>query len=127
VSVDPDAYSIWGDWDLDQFRVKVAHWRDTTHPPSDAFDRVNQWWQRLKQPMEWSGSSRLRYDLDPQGNLRWMWVPDGSWLDENAGYFRVQCWFRIIELDRPPRLVCEEFRTVRALNPAEIDRSDGLG
>lgn len=123
----PDAYAIWGDWDLQQFKVQVARWRDTApHPPAESFTHVDQWWRRLKQPMEWSGAARVDRQHDPQGTMRWMWVPDAGWIDEQAGYFRVQCYFRVHEHEKPPRVVCEAFRTVRSMSPAEIDRADGL-
>jgi hypothetical protein len=128
VTGQPDAYAIWGDWDLEQFKVQVARWRDTPpHPPADVFACVDRWWRRLKQPLEWSGAPRIDREIDPQGNLRWMWVPGAAWLDEQAAYFRVQCFFRVYEDDKPPRLVCDEFRTVRSTPPAEADQAGGMG
>ena len=124
---DPDAYAIWGDWDLQQFKVAFAKWRDSTHPPAESLRNTDRWWRRLKQPMEWGGAQRVSRELDPEGTLRWMWVPDGGYLDEHRGFYRVQCWFRVYELDRPPRLVCEEFRTLKAMTPTEVDLSDGMG
>ena len=64
--------------------------------------------------------------VDPEGNLRWLWVPHADWLDEQ-GFFRVQCYFRVYEHGSPPRLVCEGFRTVRAMSAPEVDRADGTG
>jgi len=113
VTRDPDAFSIWGDWNLDQFKVQVVRWRDTAHPPAHRFAHVNQWWPRLKQPADRVGAVRVSRENDPEGNLWWMWVPEANWLD-HAGYFRVQCFFRSYERENPPRLVCEEFRTVQS-------------
>lgn len=128
MTAQPDAYAIWGDWDLQQFKVQVARWRDTApHPPADRFACVDHWWRRLKQPLEWSGAARVAPEGDPEGNLRWLWVPNADWLDDQQGNFRVQCYFRVYELDRPPRLVCDGFRTVRSMAPAEVDRDDGMG
>jgi hypothetical protein len=121
-----DPYGTWGEWDLEQFKVEIARWRDRTHPPNDVFARVDDWWRRLKQPAERFRAARVSRENDPQGNLWWMWVPGGEWLDEQNGHFRIQCFFRIHEHDRPPRLVCVEFRTVRSMSPAEADRADGL-
>jgi hypothetical protein len=39
----------------------------------------------------------------------------------------VQCLFRVYRQERSPRLVCDEFRTVRSMSPAEVDRADGMG
>ncbi|GAA1613501.1 hypothetical protein [Actinoplanes couchii] len=115
---DPDTYAIWGDWDLQQFKVQVARWRSTTPPPPDeVVTVVDHWWRRLKQPLEWTGAQRVSSENDPGRNLRWMWVPDAHWLDESVGYFRTQCYFRTFENVRPPRLVCAEFRTVQAMPP----------
>jgi hypothetical protein len=123
-----DAYAIWGDWDLQRFKIEVARWRDTDpHPPADLFDHVNGWWSRLKQPLEWRSAARVPRDADPQGSLRWLWVPDAAWVDDNHGYYRVQCYFRVYEAERPPRLVCQEFRSVPAMKPDEIDQADGMG
>lgn len=127
MEADPDAYAIWGDWSLQQFKVKVAYWRDSAHPPTDVYERADQWWRRLKQPLEWAGAIRVSRQNDPQGNLRWLWVPGADWLDERAGYFRTRCFFRVYELDQPPRLVCDEFHSVRSLTPAGVDRADGMG
>lgn len=113
---DPDAYAIWGDWDLDQFKVQIARWRDTTHPPAIIFALVDQWWHRLRQPLEWSNCPRVSPANDPAGNLRWIWVPGGDW-DELDGRFRVQCFFRTHQRKTPPRLECIEFVTVPALSP----------
>lgn len=128
MTVQPDAHAIWGDWDLQQFKTHFARWRDTPpHPPSDSVTCVNQWWNRLKQPLEWSRAARVSAAVDPEGTLRWLWVPEAGWIDEQRGFFRVQCFFRVYEHDRPPRLVCEEFRTVQAMTPTEVDRADGMG
>ena len=123
MAVEPDAYAIWGDWNLQEFKVQMARWRDTTAPPppADVFGHVNQWWRRLRQPLEWASALRAGPDGDPQGNLRWMWVPGAAWIDEDEGYFRVQCYFRVYERDRTPRLVCDGIRTVLSLTPPEID------
>jgi hypothetical protein len=40
---------------------------------------------------------------------------------------RLQCYFRAYENDHPPRLVCDEFRTVWAMTPSEVDLVDGMG
>lgn len=123
----PDAYAIWGDWDLEQFKVQFARWRDADpHSPAESVTCVNQWWKRLKQPMEWSSAARVSASVDFAGTLRWMWIPEASWIDEQRGYFRVQCYFRVLELDRPPRLVCQEFRTVQWMTPAGVDRAGGM-
>jgi hypothetical protein len=127
VTAEPDAYAIWGDWNLDQFKVELARWRSTAHPPDDVHATIDQWWRRLKQPMEWANAPYASQDLDPQGNLRWMWVPAGSWIDDAGAYLRTQCWFRAFEVERPPRLVCAEFRAVQSLSPSEVDRADGMG
>lgn len=124
MTIDPDTYAMWGDWHLDQFKVQIAWWRDNTHPPAEVVDRVAAWWPGLRQPAEWSGAARVSRDRDPEGNLHWMWVPDAKWLDEEAGFFRAQCWFRVYEAERPPRLECVEFRAVRSLTPAEVNRAD---
>ena len=65
--------------------------------------------------------------MDPDGTLRWMWVPEARWLDEATGYFRVQCYFRVLEQLYPPRLRCERFRTVQAMTAIEVDLDDGMG
>ncbi|GIM88719.1 hypothetical protein [Paractinoplanes toevensis] len=121
-----DPYGTWGDWDLDRFKVEIVRWRDGSHPPDGIFDLVNRWWPRLEQPAERSGAVDISDD-DPDGNLWWMWVPDAKWLDEEAGYFRVQCRFAVYELTRPPRLTCRQFRTVQSMTPADVDRADGMG
>jgi hypothetical protein len=126
VTTDPDAFAIWGDWDLDGFKVLVLRWRDTTNPPAEVYDVVRRWWPRLKQPAEWSGAARVSRDRDLNGNLMWTWVPGADWLDDEHGYFRVQCWFRVHENDKPPRLVCDEIRTHPSLSPTEVDRADGF-
>jgi hypothetical protein len=126
VAKDPDAYAIWGDWDLDQFKVEVARWCSATHPPTAVLEIVEQWCRRLKQPMEWSSAARVSRENDPERNLRWMWVPGADW-DESAGRFRVQCYFRTHELETPPRLECVEFLTVPAVHPDGPDRADGMG
>lgn len=128
MTAQPDAYAIWGDWDLQQFTVEAVRWRDTPpRPPADAVACVDQWWRRLGQPLEWSSAVRVTPEVDPVGNLRWLWVPDARWIDDQKGFFRVQCYFRVHETDRPPRLLCEEFRTVPSMTPPEIDRADGMG
>ncbi|GIF15456.1 hypothetical protein [Actinoplanes teichomyceticus] len=123
---DPDAWAIWGDWDLREFRVQIARWRDTTHPPDDVVHRVDRWWPRLRQRLEWWAAARVSRQNDPEGNQRWMWVPGADWLDDDTGYFRVQCFFRVHEAENPPWLECSKFRTVQALTPAEVRRADGM-
>lgn len=122
-----DAHAIWGGWDLQQFKVELARWRDSTHPPDDVHTRTEQWWRRLKQRADRSAGVSVSRENDPRGNLWWMWVPGADWLDEQTGLFRVQCYFRVYEHDQPPRLVCDEFRTVQSMSPAEVDRADGMG
>lgn len=122
-----DPYGTWGDWDLQRFKVEIARWRDGTHPPDTVYAVVERWWRRLAQPMDRSGAARVSHEHDSQGNLWWMWVPHGAWLDEQHGYFRVQCFFRVYERDQPPRLVCDGFHTVRSMSPADIDRASGMG
>jgi hypothetical protein len=122
-----DPYGTWGDWDLDRFKVEIARWRDTTHPPEDVFALVDRWWPQLKQAAVRSGAVSVDIEEDPEGNLWWMWVPDASWLDEEHGYFRVQCRFRVYQLTRPPVLRCQKFRAVRSMSPTDVDRADGMG
>ncbi|GLY04529.1 hypothetical protein [Actinoplanes sp. NBRC 101535] len=124
---DPDKFAIWGDWDLERFRVCIAHWRDTTHPPPGVFTVVDRWWKRLAQPQEWQPGERVSPGADPEQTLRWTWVPHTGWVDEHVGAFRVQCYFRVFELDTPPRIVCEEFVTVPVMTVSDVDRADGLG
>lgn len=122
-----DPYGIWGDWDLQQFKVEIARWRDTTHPPDDAVDRVTQWWPRLGQPADRTGAVPVSAEYDHERNLWWMWVPNAAWLDDERGFHRVQCFFRVYEAARPPRLVCVAFRTVPSMTPSHVDRADGMG
>ncbi|HWS32426.1 MAG TPA: hypothetical protein VN408_06750 [Actinoplanes sp.] len=115
---DPDRWVTWGDWEVEAFRIRIARWRDTTHPPADVFELTDRWHKRLYQSVEWrSAAQRVHPDRDPEGNLRWMWVPGAEWIDEATGRFRVQCYFRVYELETPPRLVCDEFVTVPAAYP----------
>lgn len=122
-----DSYGTWGDWDLQQFKVEIVRWRDTTHPPPESFRCANQWWPLLKQPTARAGAVRVSPDRDPDQTLHWMWVPGADWLDEQAGYFRVQCRFRVFQLASPPRLVCTKFLALPSLTPSELDRADGMG
>ncbi|WP_430785112.1 hypothetical protein [Actinoplanes sp. G11-F43] len=110
---DPDTYAIWGDWELDRFKVEISRWRDRTRPPTAAYETVNKWWPRLAQHLEWSGAVRVSRDKDPEGNQRWMWVPGADWNIPGEGSFRVACYFRTYEVDvsMPPKLVCERFHT----------------
>jgi hypothetical protein len=121
-----DPYGTWGDWDLQQFKVEVARWR-ATHPPHNVVARVAEWWPSLTQPGQRTGAVQVSRENDPEGNLWWMWVPRAAWLDDEAGYFRVQCFFRIYRVPQAPRLVCDEFRTVRSMAPAEVDRAEDMG
>lgn len=127
MSKDPDTYAIWGDWDLQQFRVQIARWRDITHPPDDRFDHANRWWPSLKQSVGRSGAVKALPENDPEGNLWWVWIPQADWIDDDGAFWRVACYFRRYENDNPPRLVCDQFRTVQTMSPDEVDRADGMG
>jgi hypothetical protein len=124
-----DPYGTWGDWDLRKFKVEVARWRDTTHPPppGEIYELVDRWWPRLKQAADRTGAVKVSEGVDPQGNLWWMWVPRAGWLDDSEGYMRVQCYFRVHRDDQRPWLECEEIRTVQSMTPVEVDRADGMG
>jgi hypothetical protein len=122
-----DPYGTWGDWDLRQFKVELARWRDITHPPPDIYELVDQWWPRLAQPAERTRAVAVSEEYDPKRNLWWLWVPGAEWIDEPVGGYRVQCWFRVYEQLRPPQLVCDAFRSRQAMTPSEVDRADGMG
>jgi hypothetical protein len=130
VTRDPDAYAIWGDWTLEGFKVQLARWRDTTspRPPADKVEIINQWWPRLKQPLDRTGAALALPEDNPDENLWWIWVPGADWdEDEPRTLFRVMCRFWLFERDTPPRIVCQRFFTVPVMTASDMDRADGMG
>jgi hypothetical protein len=129
VTKDPDAYAIWGDWDLENFKTQIAVWRDTTspRPPAGSVECVKRWWPRLKQRADRTGAALVLPEDNPDENLWWIWVPGADWNDERRALFRVMCRFWVFEGDDPPRVVCKEFHTVPVMSPTEVDRADGMG
>jgi hypothetical protein len=129
VTKDPDAYAIWGDWDLTEFKVEVPRWRDKSEPrpPTEVVTAVNRWWPSLKQRIDRSGAFRVAIDDNPDGNLWWIFVPDVSWTADDAVTYKVLCRFWLFEHENPPRVTCKEFLTVPWMTPTEADQADGMG
>lgn len=126
-----DPYGTRGVWDLDQFESKIEQWRADEHPPASVFEQVNQWWRCLEYPDERASSELVERVNDEQSapdetDIWMLWVPDSYILDEQ-GLRRVQCFFRLHELEKQPRLECEAFHTAAWRSQTDVDLADGMG